>query len=79
MTADAHRDAGDRRCRQHGDLQREERRRETAQQIEGWLLPGMKKAEWLEVKDAPRRIRYRWLLARSQERREGLAGLGVAG
>ena len=53
---------------------REARRRKTAQQIERWLLSGMKRAAWQRVKDAPRRIRHRRLPR--QERREGLPGSG---
>jgi len=74
---DASREAGDRRYRQHRDLQREERRRDTAQQIERRLLPGIKWAERLQAKDALRRIGAGRVPP--QERREGLAGLGVAG
>ena len=74
---DAHRDAGDRRYGQHRDLQREEGSRETGQQIQRRLLPGIKGAERLQVKDTPRRSRAG--RAPGQERRERLAGLGVAG
>jgi hypothetical protein len=74
---DADRDASDRRCRQHHGLQREECCSETAQQIKRRLLPGIKWAERLQVKDAPRRVRAGRLPG--QGCGEGLAGLGVAG
>ena len=69
-----HREPAD--YRQHRDLQREEGSRETGQQIQRRLLPGIKGAERLQVKDTPRRSRAG--RAPGQERRERLAGLGVA-